>query len=110
MEKYRRSALRLSFLQWNRATFKAVREDTSDDINVRTNTPRCQPSRMPTMHPVAPRPVAQIPTQGINLFQWSPRSVRHKIMGTNEAVVNTRGHSRRSCKNDQESYRWTTDA
>ena len=54
-------------------------------VNVRTNTPQCQPSRMPTMRPEVPHHVAQTLTQGIDLFQQFPQSVRDKIMGTNNS-------------------------
>ena len=51
--------------------------------NVRTNTPPCQPSRMPTMRQWVPRHVARTLTQRINPFQQFPQSVCDKIMGTN---------------------------
>jgi hypothetical protein len=91
-EKYQRWALRLSSHQWNTVTFDEALEWTCPTTtrNVRTNTPPCQPRRMPTVRPEVPHLVTQILTQGIILFRWSPQSVqRDKLIGTENSKQET---------------------
>jgi hypothetical protein len=91
-EKCQRWALKMSFRQWNTATFEEALEWTCPTMmrNVRTNTPPCQPRHMPTVRPEVPHLVTQILTQGIILFRWSPQSVQgDKHMGSDNSKQET---------------------
>jgi len=78
VEKCQRWALRMSFRRGNTATSEEALEWTCPTMmrSVRTNTPPCQPGRMPTVPPEVPHLVTQILIQGITPFRWSPRSVQ----------------------------------
>src|SRR6266436_5230450 len=82
----------MSFRRGNTATFEEALEWTCPTMmrNVRTNTPPCQPRRMPTMRPEVQHLATQTLTLGIILFRWCPQSVeRDKLMGTDNSKWET---------------------